>query len=222
MKICFILIYLILICLVSLFFYLKIYRKNLDPEILIQKCKKDQINLNILLQKSIPCLESAGILYWLSWGSLLGYFRHDKKMIPWDIDIDLAILKDENFDNKINTLKSELKKIDCKLIWYPIGYRIICKKTRSFIDLYLYHDSGDFLESELYTRIAYKNHQFQKNQTFPLKKDTFEGVKLNISYDGIGWLKKVYGKDVFEKKIINQGKNIIDGLSLNFFGPIYL
>lgn len=222
MKICIFLIYLFIISSVFIFFYLKSHRRNLKPEVLIEKCKIDQINLRSLLHKSIPCLESAGITYWLCWGTLLGYVRHDKKMIPWDIDIDLAVLKDENFEEKINILKSELKKINCKLIWYPIGYRIVCKNSKNFIDLYKYHNNGEVLEGELYPRLAYKNHQFQNNQVFPLFKDIFEGIQVNIPCGCLEWLKKIYGEDFLEKRIISQGKNTLDGLALNFFGPIYL
>ena len=44
--------------------------------------------------ETIEILESNKILYWLCHGTLLGIIR-DKKLIPWDDDIDIAVFKSD-------------------------------------------------------------------------------------------------------------------------------
>ena len=61
----------------------------------VNSSKKIDQNFEIL----INTLSENRINYWICHGTLLGIIR-DKKLIPWDHDIDIGILENEN-DRKI-------------------------------------------------------------------------------------------------------------------------
>jgi hypothetical protein len=45
-------------------------------------------------QKAVEILNTTGVLFWLDQGTLLGCIR-DRKLIPWDHDIDFGVWKDQ-------------------------------------------------------------------------------------------------------------------------------
>ena len=68
--------------------------------------KKEEICIQNLREVK-EVFDKFGIKFWLDWGTLLGAVR-DKKLIPWDSDIDLGIMCDEQ--EKIISAASEFKK----------------------------------------------------------------------------------------------------------------
>ena len=56
----------------------------------------------------IKLLNTNNIHYWLCHGTLLGIIR-DKKLIPWDHDIDVAVWKDNNLKKKFEFLMKKKK-----------------------------------------------------------------------------------------------------------------
>ncbi len=59
------------------------------------------------LKKIVTILNKNDVEYWLEFGTLLGYMRNNK-FIPWDLDIDIAML-DSNID-KIKKLEKDFNK----------------------------------------------------------------------------------------------------------------
>ena len=80
-----------------------IYQKF--PVSLNSKTEMEAINL---LEDVVNNLEMINCQYWLDGGTLLGAVR-DKKLIPWDHDLDIGV-KYEN-DENLEKLISQLKKI---------------------------------------------------------------------------------------------------------------
>lgn len=70
----------------------------------------------LMLVKEVDrvCSEN-GLQYWLDWGTLLGAYRH-KGFIPWDDDIDMAMMRDdfEKFEQIFNE-KTHDKNIYCEV-----------------------------------------------------------------------------------------------------------
>ena len=84
-------------------------------------------NLKTILPDLLKILKKNNIKNFITAGTLLGYKRN-KKIIPWDDDIDIAIIDEDNIKQKFENIKSELKNqnkyyiSDCSF-----GYKFILK-----------------------------------------------------------------------------------------------
>ena len=63
-----------------------------------------------LLNFVVNICEKYGLQYWMDYGALLGAIRHNG-FIPWDDDIDIAMLR-EDYDNFYDVVSEELEKYD--------------------------------------------------------------------------------------------------------------
>ena len=96
----------------------------------------------LFMKKVIQILEENNINYWITFGALLGYVRQ-KRLIPWDHDIDIGI-----FDiSKIEKLESKFKdiKLSMKIKYKDLKYETttaqikdmtLPKESRFHIDIY--------------------------------------------------------------------------------------
>ena len=76
-----------------------------------------------ILEDVTKLLDKKGIEYWVNGGTLLGVVRH-KGLIPWDDDLDIAVLNTSKNINKIKSLEESLKKINLGLTKVFYGYKI--------------------------------------------------------------------------------------------------
>lgn len=165
------------------------------------------------------------LAYWISCGTLLGAHRHGD-MIPWDSDVDLAILRIDH-KNAMNLLKQGLdsKKYEV-LNWssfdHPGSYiRIHIKAlsgapSGSYIDIYEYEINEKdhtlqyrygFLDSPFVPQ-AHKNRELPQQKPvgldamFPLKLARFEDEFFRAPNNTQAVLEKQYG-DISPAKIWN-------------------
>jgi len=173
-------------------------------------------NLKFLLKKFVEICEENDIKVIIAHGGLIGYY-FNKKMLPWDDDIDIVLFGDDI--NKF--LKLDLKKINNNKFFMldinpncinrspldrinVIDARFISKLFGFFIDI-------TFLtKNEIYTK-KYKKivinckspHYYFLDDFLPLKKDKFEDIELYVPNKIENVLVYEYGKKVFLPKFQN-------------------
>ncbi len=132
------------------------------------------------------------IVYWLDCGSCLGAYRYGG-MIPWDLDIDLAILSPDHHNVRkiLSKLDPERFQIqDWSSYKYPNSFlKLYLKETKTLIDVY--HNDIDPESRTLNYFFTYKDsfmpQSWKKGELsmtkpipydviFPLQKATFDGI----------------------------------------------
>lgn len=184
------------------------YRNNfLIPKIL-KEFRPRHNNITKLLKIIIPLLEKHNIQYYIDGGTCLGYARHNKTYIPWDDDLDLAIIYNKDTNNKIKLFKKDLsssyKNIIINNVWF--GYQV--KTDNAYIDFFIYKKKNDSYYSEWDTKMF-----FPQDTILPLKKDYFDGVLVNIPNNYKKYLKIMYGKDCLKSyKLTKIHKHNLDNI----------
>jgi lipopolysaccharide cholinephosphotransferase len=176
--------------------------------------------LHILLKLTTDVLNKYNIKYWADGGSLLGSVR-DKGIIPWDDDIDIGILyedeekmkkyiyeelNDKDFfimaeDNTKEPIKYTTKvlcndfltKVYIPNLWMKKDDKIVGTPT---LDIFSYKRSGDdVILASSQQRKVFKNCYYKKSELFPLKEVDFNHNKIMIANEPKGYLFRYYGDD---------------------------
>jgi hypothetical protein len=112
---------------------------------------------------------------------------------------------------------------DLKIDKTFFGYKIFFNNSKIFIDLFTYVKNGDKIEADNeYTKKVFPNEYFIEDELFPLLKDQFEGIEVNIPKEPTKYLFRYYGSDCLKniKYVIphyNEYLNLLDRTSINFF-----
>lgn len=173
------------------------------------------------LKAIVSLLHKHQIPFWVDCGTCLGAYRYGA-VIPWDWDIDLAVLSND-FDN----VKAALLELDPHLYvvqdWsgreLPKTYlKVYVKENHSLIDIY--HFRIDAEHKQLGTILSNENNIFlptswkirEKRYTvpmpfdrvFPLKKALFEGIEVPVPGKIEEYLQTFYGENLNPPKIYNE------------------
>lgn len=164
--------------------------------------------LYALMLKVDSILKEAKITYWASWGTLLGAIRH-KGLIPWDDDLDIAILEDHvEALNKLSSLLSEndltllkIKKegnVDYYKIFptngksYPEGY----PWKYPFVDIFpMARFEKDIRYASKRLREDFKDEYFLYEELEELEETKFGPLQIPIPRNARNILKRLYGDD---------------------------
>ena len=155
---------------------------------------------------------------WLNCGTCLGAYRYGGA-IPWDNDIDLAVLLPE-FDN-VKRLLSNLDREkflveDWSNRLFPQTYiRVYIRKTRDYIDIYHYAidpekkmvsyflSNADCMFMTKGWKIREKKYTVPTpfDVVFPLKLADFDGIEVPVPNDPIKYLQLRYGDNLAPAKL---------------------
>ena len=151
----------ILIVLIIIYFLMILYRDLYIFPKIIKICKDKQKYLKLILPIIVNKLNEYNITYFILGGTLLGYKRHNKKIIPWDDDIDLCIIYTDDLDEKIQLIKEDIKdEFIIENIFF--GYQVINKFNKTFIDLFVYHEEGNKFKPKSIISGTLKSNLFKK------------------------------------------------------------
>ena len=142
-----------------------------------------------IFKEFIRLCEIANIDYWVDSGTLLGAVRHGK-MIPWDHDLDVAILLPD-LDKLTKAAKENLSE---GFFYRPSKEVGRLQYDKIYIDIYAYHDNIDRIKLCAYATISINsNRSIPKEIVFPLKKLSFENIDVNVPAEYDKYLRLQYG-----------------------------
>ncbi len=169
-------------------------------------------------------LTESNIPWWIDCGTLLGAYRYGG-VIPWDNDIDIALLLPD-FENA----KKALKRLDPKKYkvqdWsgrdFPNTFlKIYLSETQDMIDIYFYDinreektcsyifsmDKNIFFFDWWKTRERRFTKPISFDKLFPLKKALFDGIEVFIPNDPVLFLQRYYGENLAPARIYDKNTN---------------
>jgi phosphorylcholine metabolism protein LicD len=109
-----------------------------------------------ILKDVIEVLNRHKIEYYLDFGTLLGAVR-DGKLIPWDDDIDISLLNEDDYKRLPEVLSTLRWDYGWRpsLLTYKKSYGRRVRKNRK-----LFHNGVDFTSPESYSIAKIRNHRF--------------------------------------------------------------
>jgi phosphorylcholine metabolism protein LicD len=156
-----------------------------------------------LLQDTIEVLNKYKIDYYLDFGTLLGAIR-DKKLIPWDNDIDISLYKEKDYKKIDLVLKKLSKKYKTKTVTFEQSINNRIRKSKEIFvknidftnvnniqiarvktkNLYSFLYAKGVLD--IFFKYEYNNFLYlmSKGKVFKFKKDILDSGLIEIEFYG--------------------------------------
>ena len=173
------------------------------------------------LKEIVALLSEANIPFWVDCGTCIGTFRYEG-ILPWDNDIDIAILVDD-FQNVRHVLRQLDRKKYVAQDWSSRGrpetyIRVYVKESRNHIDIY--HNDIDVKNKTVTYIIAHENSSFmaadwkerERRQAapipfdvvFPLKRGNFDGIAVPVPNQTARFIQSKYGPNITPPWVYNK------------------
>lgn len=168
-----------------------------------------------LMEQIDKVLRENEISYFIVGGTLLGAVRN-KKIIPWDDDIDIAILKKDL--DRFKRLNWEFYNLEYhginngnkvrKIAFKNTFHGKATKMKDIFVDIFVYEKEGDkYVFSDQYSRKAWEDDYLTDSELYPLKEYDLDSLHVLGPHNPYPYLSRTYGdwnktKFTFIKTII--------------------
>jgi phosphorylcholine metabolism protein LicD len=176
-----------------------------------------------LFKQVVDAFDKNNIKYFLSSGGLIGYFRHNKGLIPWDDDIDICVFIEDR--DKINKCLIEFAKKN-NYIFSEFFSDCLFKITYNdvFIDIFYikyYEDKQYYHYNSNFCIKSFQNEYIYKDELFPLNNVEYflyepdgsisQTLTVSIPNKSEKFLDRAYG-DWRNKYIVNIYHNVLYNL----------
>lgn len=174
------------------------------------------------LKELVDILNQYSIPFWVDCGTCLGAYRYNG-VIPWDEDIDIAILMPDakNVKNAFfkNLDPAKYFVFDSSSRLHPNSYlKVFVREAGEFIDIYHFNIFPETKTIEYFLSLEeniflpncwrIRERRFVKeapfSQVFPLKKANFDGVEVPLPNDAVSYLQVRYGENIEPAKVYNE------------------
>lgn len=173
------------------------------------------------LKEVVKLLKENNIPFWVDCGTCIGALRYGG-VIPWDFDIDLAVLQPdfENVRRALNALDKEKYIVqDWSSRDKPNTYlKVYIRETGVLIDIYHYaidpvqktvqyiisNEDCIFLAESWKIRERRFKIPTPISTVFPLKKATFDGIEVFVPNKTKEYLQLRYGQNIDPAKVYNS------------------
>jgi len=163
-----------------------------------------------MLEATVHALGAIDVRYFLAAGSLLGWARHQKSIIPFDDDIDLYMFSPVTTKQlaRLGTLlPSDMRLIFFQGWWKVVSTRI-CLTDRLSISIDLFEvEEVEGRRVQLKNPVALRKwpkETYPHDIVFPLRTDVFCGVNVHLPNDPGAMLRHQYGADCMTIGYINN------------------
>jgi hypothetical protein len=156
---------------------------------------KDAVIRNLLDARA--ALNSLGITFWLTDGTLLGYFR-EGGIIEHDCDVDLGLMIESYSDDIIPAFRERGFDVKYVLGEKKRGLELSFEREGVKVDLFFFYREGDRVWHGAWEgmdkgrkRNLIKYHYVP----FDLKEIEFVGARFNVPADTLKYVETKYGRD---------------------------
>lgn len=155
-------------------------------------------------------LNTSKIDYFIMYGTLLGQVRHNQTFIPWDTDVDIAVMEKDR-ERVVTLLKDKFSNIYNLVEDEKILKINFSDSNQLHADIYFWEEKDGVLVDTL--NDYWVKNRVKKSDAFPLRMSKLYDLDIKVPSNSVKVLKDTYGDDCLDKafkKYVSKQENVDD------------